>query len=621
MAKSNQFKRLLAFAFLLATAMVALGYRLVDLQVLRHDELRNVAEHNTRSLVKREPLRGKIFDVRKNILATSIPAKRVCVDPTLLGTNQWEVARLLAPLLGTNEVWLAERLQPRVVRTGTNGVAVFDRYVVLKHKVPVETWRQIQEAMASLGRGEEAHWKPAEKLFYRTLRTSAVFAEDDQMRWYPNHALAAHVLGYVQPDESQKGLAGIERSLESQLAGIGGWRRTEKDRKGREVVAYRDQDVEARDGLNAVLTVDSGLQYILESELAEAMTRHSPISVSGLILRPATGEILAMATLPNFDPNIFWKAATADALKNRTISDVYEPGSTFKIVVVSAALNEGVVQLGTEFDCENGVFHFAKRILHDHEKYGMLSVERIITKSSNIGAAKVGIQLGKSRLAQYIGDFGFGSSTGLPLPGESRGYVRPTRDWYDVSIAQIPMGHGITVTPLQMAMAMSTIANKGKLMRPILVDHLEDEDGKVIARTQPQMIRQVISEAAAREMVTALKTVVAADGTAPKAHLDNYTVAGKTGTAQKVVNGAYSHDKFFASFIGFLPAGNPELCIAILLDEPMHGYYAGQTAAPFFKNVAERAANYLNLKPDALPAPAPREILAGAPTNTLAARH
>ena len=305
-----------------------------------------------------------------------------------------------------------------------------------------------------------------------------------------------------------------------------------------------------------------------------------------------------MATLPNFDPNNPG-AASADARRNRVIADVAEPGSTFKIVVVSGALNDGVVRLSDTFDCENGRLFYAGRPLRDHESYGVLSVENIITHSSNIGAAKIGIKMGESRLYDYIRNYGFGTPTGLPLRGEIGGIVHPVKKWSKVSIAQIPMGQGIAVTSLQTIMAMCAIANKGVLMRPMLVDRLEDRDHLVVAKYSPQRVRRVISEAAAEQMVTALKTVVSPQGTAPKAVLAHYTAAGKTGTAQKSGGPAgYLKDKYYASFIGFFPADNPELCISVVMDEPKHGYYGGQIAAPIFKQIAEAAANYLNIRPE-----------------------
>ena len=629
MAKQLQYRRLVLLALLLGAAFAGLGYRLVDLQVLRYEELSARARHNTRREFLLEPRRGDILDAKGNLLATSVFVKTVCADPALIGKRQAEVARAVAPLLQVSESELLQRLTPRLTRNA-NGAIITNHYVVLKRKVQVETWQKIQMAMTNLSFGlDEKKLPRPEREFYRDLRRGAVYVEklDDQLRVYPNQALAAHVLGYVGMDEHEldgrrllqtSGKDGIERSFDSKLAGVRGWRVTETDRPGRELVPMREQDVEPRDGLNVVLTIDSVVQHIVESALAEALEKHSPLSISGIVVRPRTGEILALATLPNFDPNNPG-AAPADARRNRVIADVAEPGSTFKIVVISGALNDGVAQLSDTFDCEHGQFHFAGHVLHDHESYGVLSVENIITKSSNIGAAKVGIKMGESRLYDYIRNYGFGARTGLPLQGEISGIVYPVKKWSKVSIAQIPMGQGIAVTSLQMMMAMCAIANKGVLMQPMLVDRLEDRDHVVVAKYSPQRARHVISAAAAEQMVAALKTVVSPEGTAPKAALAHYTVAGKTGTAQKSGGPeGYLKGKYFASFIGFFPADNPELCISVVMDEPKQGYYGGQIAAPVFKQIAEAAANYLNIRPeDGEAAPVPTAVAPPLDNRTL----
>jgi cell division protein FtsI/penicillin-binding protein 2 len=628
MAKRLQYNRLLFLVLLLGAAFVGLGYRLVDLQVVRHDELAAKAQQNTQKEILLEPRRGDIFDAKGNQLATSVFVKTVAADPTLLGDCQAKVARTIAPILGLNEGELYQRLLPRT-RTNATGKVVSVQYVVLKRKVAVETWEKVNAAMSNLTFTTNEVKLAGQKYtaFVRDLKAKAVFTDpiNDQQRYYPNTNLAAHVLGYVGMDERDyngskiletSGKDGIEFALNSKLSGVRGWRITETDSQRRELVALRDQDVEARDGQNVVLTIDSVIQNILETALAEGAREHSPISISGIVVRPRTGEILAMATLPTFDPNNPGSAA-ADARRNRVITDMVEPGSTFKIVVVSGALNDSVVTLRDQFDCENGAFAYAGRVLHDHERYGVLSVEGIITKSSNIGAAKVGIRLGADRLYEYICDFGFGQKTGIPLPGEVRGLSYAPKDWSKVSIAQIPMGHGICVTRLQMTMAMAAMANKGALMRPMMVDRLEDRDGRTVVKYAPQKVRQVISEKADALMVTALKTVVGPEGTAKGAMLDNYSVAGKTGTAQKVENGQYVR-KYIASFIGFFPGDNPELCISIFFDEPKNGYYGGQAAAPVFKQVAERAANYLNIRPDLKDfEPSAQETIAAAPESPI----
>ncbi len=608
MIKRLQLKRMLLLLGLLGLAFAGLGYRLVDLQVLRHDELAALAQQNTELEFFREPRRGSILDAHGNLLATSIFVKTVCADPALIGNQQAAVARALAPLLQMSEADLYQRLLPRL-RQNDKGATVTNRYVILRHKVRDETWQEIQTAMSRLSFGlDEAKLSKDRRAFFHNLRAQAIFADpaDDQLRVYPNGSLAAHALGFVSSDESSvngqtvletSGRDGIELSMNSALGGVPGWRVTEMDRRRQELVSLRDQDVPPRDGYNVVLTIDGVIQHIVETALTNAMDKHTPISITGIVIRPQTGEILAMATLPNFDPNNPG-ASSPDARRDRAISDIMEPGSTFKIVVVSGALNEGVVQLDDTFDCDHGHFAYAGRVLHDHEPFDILTTEGIITKSSNIGAAKIGIRLGDDRLYDYARDFGFGQRTGIPLPGEVSGILHPVSDWSKVSIAQIPMGQGVAVTRLQMAMAMSAIANGGRLMQPMLVNHLVDHDGDVVAQYAPQMVRQVMSPATARLMVEALKTVVSPEGTAPDAAMKDYVVAGKTGTAQKAGAGGYLPGKYFATFIGFFPADNPQLCISIVMDDPKEGYYGGQVCGPIFREIAERCASYLNIPSD-----------------------
>jgi cell division protein FtsI/penicillin-binding protein 2 len=607
MIKRLQLRRMLLVLGLLGLAFAGLGYRLVDLQLLRHDELAALAQQNTEIEYFREPRRGSILDAHGNLLATSIFVKTVCADPVLIGNRQATVARTLAPLLQMSEADLYQRLLPRV-RQNEKGETVTNRYVVLRHKVRGETWRAIQSAMRRLSFGpNETKLSRDRRVFLRNLRVHAIFTSpvDDQLRVYPNGSLAAHVLGFVSTDELRvdgqptmetSGRDGIELSLNAALSGVPGWRVTEMDRRRQELVSLRDQDVTPRDGYNVVLTIDGVIQHIVETALTNAMERHTPISITGIVLRPRTGEILAMATLPDFDPNNPG-AASADARRNRVISDIMEPGSTFKIVVVSGALNEGVVQLTDTFDCDHGRFAYAGRVLHDHEPFDLLTTKSIITKSSNIGAAKIGIRLGEDRLYDYAWDYGFGQRTGIPLPGEVSGILHPVKNWSKVSIAQIPMGQGVAVTRLQMALAMGAIANSGRLMQPMLVRRLLDRNGNVVADYMPQVVRQVISPATDKLMVEALKTVVSPEGTAPDAAMKDYVVAGKTGTAQKAGPGGYLPGKYFASFIGFFPADNPQLCISVVMDQPKEGYYGGQVCGPIFRDIAERCASYLNIPP------------------------
>ena len=607
MTNKQQIRRALLLLAFFSLAFGGLCYRLVDLQVLRHDELSAAGEKNTQREFWQAPRRGDILDVNGNILATSVPVKTICADPSLMGNFQPLIAHTIAPLLKLNEADLAKRLTPYLTRNAQGEIVTNNlHYVRLAKNVSDEMWRQVAAAMTNLTFGVDVKKLPrAQKEFVRNLRNYSVFSEPDQMRVYPNGSLASQVIGFPAAEEQKisgrlvtqiAGRDGTELAMNKQLSGVAGWKVTETDRAQHELVAMRDEDVHPRDGLNVVLTIDSVVQHIVETALADALKKHTPRSITGIVMRPKTGEILAMVSLPNYDPN--QPNTITPETRNRVITDVNEPGSTFKIVVISGALKTGIAHLNDPVFCENGHFAFAGRVLHDHESLGNETVKSVITKSSNIGAAKIGIKLGEENLYDYAWNYGFGQRTGIPLPGEARGFLYPVKDWSKVSIAQIPMGHGVAVTRLQMLYAMAAIANGGWLMRPMIVKQLQERDGSVVQRYAPERVRQVIGEQADLDMITALKTVPTKDGTAPEAALKNYVVAGKTGTAQKAENGTYAPGKYVSSFIGFFPADNPELCISVVMDEPKEGYYGGKVCGPVFRDIAERCASYLNIAPD-----------------------
>ena len=627
--REQQFKRLLALLALVALAFVGLGFRLVDLQVWRHDELANLAKRKTVQTTWQEAKRGDILDANGNLLATSVSVKTICANPSMIGGQQAVVARALAPLLQMSENDLLQRLTPHIQKnskgeTVTNGFY----YVRLQKNVSDETWQAIQTTMSQLSFGvDETKLKKSDREFLRSLRQYAISAEPDQLRVYPNGALAAHVLGFVGTLENTNhtskmfGYDGIEKFFNDKLSGVSGWRVTGVDSKKNELAALQDEDVSAKNGLNVVLTIDAAVQHIMEEALADAVKEHAPASITGIVMRPHTGEILAMASLPNFDPNNL-NTINTNTEPNRVISDVMEPGSTFKTIVISGALNEHIVNLNDTVFCENGIFHYAGITLHDaeHNHFGNLTVEQVLQKSSNIGASKIGIKLQAPKLYDYMTDFGLGAFTGIPLPHEAsaKNFVRPAASWGKYSIAQIPMAQGVAATRLQMAMAVGALANDGVLMRPMLVKRLEDSNGNVIQQYTPQSVRRVVSEETAREMVEALKTVVSTDGTAPLAAITNYVVAGKTGTAQKVVDGKYASDRFVVSFIGFFPADNPQVCISIVMDSPKEGgkAFGGALCGPVFHDIAQRCASYLNIPPDEIsPQPSPPTIVASASTQ------
>ncbi|MEI8064542.1 MAG: penicillin-binding transpeptidase domain-containing protein, partial [Verrucomicrobiota bacterium] len=407
--------------------------------------------------------------------------------------------------------------------------------------------------------------------------------------------LASHVIGFV--DNDHKGVQGIEAGLDKYLSGVAGYEVIERDRKGREIRANRDEEIGPRDGLKVVLTIDQVIQHIAEVELEKAMAEFHPQAGVIIVSRPKTGEILAMSCRPTFDPNNPG-AFPADARRNRCVSDVAEPGSTFKIVVCSGALNDGLVTLADRFDCERGAWSFAGRVLHDSHPYGVLSVEEILFHSSNIGAAKIGItKLGAARLYSYIRAYGFGHKTGIDLPGEVSGIAHPLAKWNPLSISRIPMGHEIAATPLQMLMAINAISNGGHLMKPVIIKNVMNENNLPVTKFQLQQVGQPITARTSILMATALRRVPTTEGTAPKAAVKGYDVAGKTGTAEKIENGQYVK-KYYSSFIGYLPASDPEISILVSLDNPVGGaYYGGSVAGPVFRGVAEKVTQYLSIPP------------------------
>jgi cell division protein FtsI/penicillin-binding protein 2 len=600
------YRRVLGLGGMLALGFAGLGGWLGWLQLQQHERLRKIAEANLEQKVLRPPRRGDILDASGNPLATSEPVKTVCADPSLMGGQYPLVARTLAPLLQLKEPELQQQLRPRLV-TNANHKPVTNAYVVLKRKVPLTQWQQVTQAMAQLHGGVDLNRLALrERQALKALRHRSVFGEDSFVRRYPNGRLAAHVLGYVATQAGETdygqlleihGWDGVELVFDKQLAGVPGWRR-------------RCEDVAPRAGLNVVLTLDASVQNILESELDKALQKHGPASAMAIVIRPPTGEVLGLAVAPGFDPN--WPAAYPEFnRRNRAISDPLEPGSTFKVVVISGALDAGLVTLCDGVDCEHGRFLYGGRVLRDHATYDWLTVAQVLYKSSNIGAAKVGLKLGPARLYHYITSFGFGAASGILLPGESRGMLRPVARWERLSVTRLSIGHELLVTPLQMGMAVAGIANEGRLMLPLLVDRLEDEQGRVVWKNQPTVVRQVISPAAARQTIEAMKAVASPEGTAPKAKLEHFTVAGKTGTAQKCVNGAYDSGRYVSSFFGFFPADHPQLCIGIVLDDPdpKRGYYGGEVVGPIFKAMAEQIANYLRLPPELTPEPRPEPQL------------
>jgi cell division protein FtsI/penicillin-binding protein 2 len=575
-----------ACAFL-ALVFTAYSARLISLQFVRNEEFAALAAKNHTTRIPITARRGMIMDRNGEILAANMPVRRVVVDGTHVKKPR-VLAAVAAPYLGVAEDELAAQLDTK------------SRYKVLMHELAEEKAFALMKEMSA-----------------KNLR--GLYFYSNTTRTYPNGPMLSHVLGFLArkdpQDEHVSGVEGIERSLDHHLCGIEGFRHIERDRTGKEVVIYRGQEQAPRHGLNVQLTIDMGLQAILEAEMDAAFKEYRPETCTGILVDPKTGEILALSNRPNFDLNDL-NSTKPEQMINRAILDVVEPGSTFKIVVAAAALNERVVNERSLIYCENGAFAYGGRILRDHHGYGQMSVHDILVKSSNIGSAKMALMMGDDKYYEYVRRFGFGQKTGVELPGETAGLLNPPSRWDKLTITRMPMGHAIAVTPLQIAMGMSVIANGGKLLRPHIVRSVRDENQQEVYRFEPEVVREVVPEKTAKFVSDALVGVVGEGGTARLAQVFGFTVAGKTGTAQKVdPKGGYTPGKYVVSFVGYLPAEEPRfVCLIMVNDAKIASNlnYGGLVAAPIFARVAEKAARYLDLTP----APKPGAILPVALRDT-----
>src|SRR5881398_3056870 len=556
---------------LVCTAFIGLfsifSYRLIYLQAIKHDEYAGLAaeKHVYKQIIYAE--RGTILDANSEVLAHNIPVETLVADATHLNNRQAIVA-LVSNELGISSGQLAEKLSSD------------RRYIVIKREVPASVASALREKL-------------------RAANLRGIYFEHDATRIYPNGSMLCHVIGFT--DFEHHGIQGVEASMEEYLHGQDGYRFIEHNRAGQEIVPYRGQERAPRNGYQIHLTVDLALQNIVENEIDAAMQQYSPQKATIILMRPQTGEILAMANRPDFDLNLR-SEARPEQMKNRAIIDMMEPGSTFKIVAAAAALNEHKVRPDSSLFCENGLWNYGGAALHDHRAFSYLSVRDVLIKSSNIGAAKLALSVGEQKFYEYIRRFGFGERTGIELPGEINGVIRPPRSWSKISITRIPMGHEIGVTPLQMTVAMATIANGGKLVTPRIVKSITSEDGKTVSTFSPVVLRQVISPETAQQIGNALRGVVSDRGTAAAAAVPGFTISGKTGTAQKVdPNGGYEHGKYVVSFSGYMPAEHPAFVGLVVLDDAHTKNpelnYGGTVSAPIFAHIAEKAARYLDLEP------------------------
>lgn len=544
------------FLLLLAFLALVVG-RLFALQIRDHQRLTQKA---TQQYERRLPVtakRGAITDRHGKELAVSLEAHSLYAHPNAVRDPR-AAAAALAPILGQSRGEILRRLTAE------------KPFVWLQRKLPA---RQA-EVLASLT-------IPGVGLLPETRRS------------YPRGELAAHLVGFVGLDDA--GLEGVEYQYDALLGGGPRFVAGRVDALGR--VLFRDEGPPRPEPVDLVLTVDEVIQYVAERELQRAVAKAQAQAGSILVLEPETGEILALASVPTFDPNAFAQAP-ASSRRNRALADSYEPGSVFKMVLAAAALEEGLVRPEELFFGEHGVIEVAGLKIRDHEPYGWLTFSQVVAQSSNVGAIKVGQRLGRSTYYSYLSGFGFGARTGVDLPGETPGLLRRPREWSAVSIGALSIGQEVSVTSLQLVSALAAVANGGSLYRPHVLKAVRGEAGALAREIPPQLIRQVISPETARRL-TAILVEAVERGTGKAAAVPGFTVAGKTGTAQKLdrETGLYSRSKVVASFAGFVPAESPRLAILVVLDEPAHDRWGGSAAGPAFREIAREALGYLNVPP------------------------
>ena len=535
-------------------------FRLVTLQVLQAAELTARADRQHQKSVTLEGARGTVIDRHGKVLAMNVEVPSIFGVPTSLD-NPANAARFLSPVLHIRREEIEKKLRQE------------KHFVWLARKIEPEQGHRLEQ-----------------------LSIDGIGMVMEGRRFYPKGPLLAHVLGFVGMDGI--GLEGLERRYETQLHGEKRMTILQRDALGRTVFPKGLREQVPAAGHALTLTIDEVIQYIAEKELEQAVDHSRAKSGTIIVLEPQSGAILAMAVSPRFDPNAV-AALTADRWRNRALTDTYEPGSTMKVVVAAAALEERVMMPGSMLFGENGRMTVASTTIHDHEKLGWMTFAEMIQKSSNIGAAKTGMLLGESRLYRYLQAFGFGQRTDVDLPGEVAGLLKSPREWGRRSLASISMGQEVGVTPLQMVSAVAAIANDGVLMKPYVVSGMRDQKGQLVKETFPHVKRRVVSPVTARTLTTILEGVVTS-GTGTKAAIPGFRVAGKTGTAQKVDprTGAYSSALSVGSFVGFVPADSPRLAIIVVIDEPQGEAWGGVVAAPVFRRVGEQVLTYLGVSRD-----------------------
>jgi cell division protein FtsI (penicillin-binding protein 3) len=559
--RGDSAKRLLFVLALTMVAFLAISSRLIVLQVLDAPSLDEAAARQRLRTIDLPAERGRIFDRDGGDLALSVPARTVYAQPKLIN-DPAGTARRLAPALHLPASAILARL-----RSG-------GAWTYLARKIPVSRGQAVSK-----------------------LDLPGIGVLTDTMRRYPSGQLASQLLGFVGTDGT--GLAGLEQRYNGMLAGHAGQMLLEQDPSGRPIPQGQRSTEAARPGADLVLTIDQNIQYIAERSLAAAVKQYKAKAGSVVVMAPRTGEVLALANMPTFDPNRFGDS-TDEARKNRAVTNVFEPGSTNKVITAAAALDAGVVRPSTEVTVPPvlplcpGVHPFHDSHTHGTER---LTFADVVAQSSNIGTIRVATRLGAQRLAQAELNFGYGRRTGVELPGETPGILRPQSTWTCPDLGTNAIGQGVAVSVLQMARVYASVANGGLLVQPTLVRGIVDERGDYHAGERPSP-KRILSVRTTRTLTGILEGVVRGGGTGTAAALDDWTVAGKTGTAQVPgPKGGYLPGAYVGSFIGFAPAEDPQVVVAVVLDRPTTGIYGGTVAAPVFREVAGYALRHLEVPP------------------------
>lgn len=547
--------------FIYLAFFVVIAVRITNLMVINGDTLDSYAERQHKVISTYVTKRGNIYDVNGLNFAVSVEMDSICAFPEKV-KNPGKTADLLSAILSEDRKSILKKLTDK------------RNFVWIKRRVSPHTADRIKE-----------------------LKLEGVGFVKEDKRFYPHRTLASHIVGFAGIDS--QGLWGIEQELDEDLKSTRSHYKAIRDASGNRLFGTDLSETDALKNCNVTLTIDVWAQHIAERELKAAVERSGARGGCAIVMDPASGEILAMANLPGFDPNIFGKYSKS-SWRNGAISMTFEPGSTFKIFLVSGILEDELAAKEDTFYCEGGQYQVFNTIFHDHGgDFGMLSVSDIITYSSNIGAIKLGIELGKSRYSDYISIFGFGKPTGIRLPGEEKGMIPSVSSINEVDLAALSFGQGLSVTPIQLISAAAAIANGGFLMEPHIVKKITRSDGRIVYVAKPEVKRRVMGDSTA-EMVREMMVRVVKSGTGGEAKVPGFSVAGKTGTAQiyDAFTGTYSEGEFIASFVGFIPSENPRLVILVVVDRPRSGIYGGSVAAPAFSKIAEDTMKYLKVYPE-----------------------